>query len=220
MTKHTSAEFRNALLRVYHVFLELPAVTASLPELKHRLYEVAKGYREHKAFSGDTWMSHSQLTRALRSMQSDLRRVKRGMNHPLILRHLDVNHPRHYMDRSTAQDISEALSAVGWALANLEEDYSSGGYDESGRQRRTRTATRDQYLIPQLTWMILDFSGMDILENYQQMQEAENMIRKVLQEWPIITGNPAAKSYHRIARKPLRRLIRAAASSRVAAGEK
>lgn len=136
------------------------------------------------------------------------------MTNPVLLRHLDVNHPRSYIGRSAAQDISEALSAVGWALTNLDRDYSSSGGEQSRRQRRTRTSTRDQYLIPQLTWMIVDYSTLDV-EEPMQMAEAERLIRVLLREWPIITGNAAAENYHKIAPKPLRRLIRAAAKDRL-----
>lgn len=208
MPNNTREEFRDSLLRVHEEFGQI----ASWPKLRARLYELAKGYRDYRALSDDTWMSRSQLNRALRSIQSDLRRAKQTMDHPVLLRHLNINHPRRHNDRCTAQDLSEALSAVGWALTNLHEDYSSGSSGEHRRQRRTRTSTRDQYLIPQLTWMILDYSELDV-EDPSHMEEVEHMIRVLLREWPIITGNAHAENYDKIAKKPLRRLIRAAAES-------
>lgn len=219
MSRRDSDEYLAAISRIYNAFGNLLDEHFDACEIKVRLSEIREGYEEFWSSSGDSWMSHNQIDRALRSLESDLRRAKRGLDHPMLLRHVDWNHWRYRDGRSAKADINDALGAVEWALSNLEQDYSSGGWQQSGRQRRTRTSTRDQYLVPQLTWMILENSDLDVLGDVRDIAKVERIIRQVLEEWTVITGIDAAAGHHRIGRKPLRRLIRSAAYTRAERGK-
>ncbi len=218
MSKYNRNDVHNALERVCELF-NSDYRRVNREWLENELRQLAKGYRDYRALSDDTWMSSSQLIRAMKSIQADLRRAQRTMNHPMLLHHLDSNHPRRHISRSTMQDLSEALSAVGWALSYLDQDDSGGPKESGKRQRRTRTSTRDQYLIPHFTWMITQYWELDA-ESPWDMEEIESRVRVLLQEWPILTGNPDAETYHKISTKPLRRLIRAAAKSHSSGEEK
>lgn len=219
MPQHTREEIHDAFLRIHKEFDRLPNSGISVPRVKGLLSAIAKGYREYKASSDDSWMSRAQLHRALRSVQSDLHRAKQTMDHPVLSHHLNVNHPRHHAAGSASEDVSQALSSVKWALFSLHEDYADS-CGQKGRQRRTRTSTRDQFLIPKLTNMVLRLCELDVVRDSGDMDHAEYLIRVLLREWPIVTGNADAENYDKIGKKPLRRTIRAAAESRQNMGEK
>lgn len=212
MPAHSTREIRESISRVYQLFDNFDIGPAGHDQIKTRLSHIARGYWQYRAKSDDVWMSLGQVERSLRSIQHQIRRAKLAMTEPVILRHLDTNHPRNHEGRSTSQDLSEALSAAGWALTHLRSDFAQFNRGKSNRQRRTRTITRDEYLIPQLTRMLIEVLGLAPSERPDEMDAAARIIRAILNEWAVITGEPAAGNYGRIARKPFRRIIRTTAT--------
>jgi|GEM_PF-3894444 len=196
--------------RIFKAFDDVLSGPVSRTKLKECLADIAESYRTYRFNSDDYWMSRAQVERSLRSVRHHLQQAKVAMARPAILHHLDNNHPEKYRQCSVKDELSNALSAADWALFNLNKDYEQANKTRK-RQRRTRTATRDQHLIPRLTRMLIDHFGFKLDGESEETKTAEKIIRVILREWPVITPSTEARSYERIGRKPLRRIMRAVA---------